>query len=379
MVPQASSLSDLMLPRTGRSRRVSSWDKSGGNRDWVRFEPGECKVLAEVGGAGVIRHIWFTINHRDKMYLRKMTLKVYWDGSEHASVLSPIGDFFCLGHGINASFENAAFNAVSHEDLHGEVGGGVALNCYFQMPFANGMRMEVENESDELCDSFYYYVDYDELPSLGHDVLRFHAHYRQEFPTLVEGGTLASKGEHYWDKMDVPNIGGEGNYVILQTEGAGHYVGCVLSVENIDPMLPRKKFGDLELPVPELTWWGEGDDMIFIDDDTWPPSLHGTGSEDYLTHAWGMHEKGYLYGGTTIHEHSQKHPDRKACTSYRLHILDPIVFQKRIKVTIEHGHANLQQNNYSSVAYWYQAPLAAPFPELPNAESRVPLFYARGR
>lgn len=373
----AASLSNLMLRRQGRTRRVSSWDTSGGNRDWVKFEPRENKVLAEVSGAGVIRHIWFTINHRDRMYLRNMVLKAYWDGSNHPSVLAPVGDFFCLGHGINNSFENAAFNAVAHQDLHGEVGGGVALNCYFQMPFANGMRIEIDNESDEICDSFYYYVDYDEVSAIGDDVLRFHAHYRQEFPTTVDGGTLASKGEHYWDKMDVPNIPGDGNYLILETQGAGHFVGCVLSVENIDPMMPKKQFGETEMVVPELTWWGEGDDMIWIDDDTWPPSLHGTGSEDYLTHAWGMHEDACLYGGTTIHEHNKKHPNRKVCTSYRLHVLDPVLFEKRIKVTIEHGHANLQQNNYSSVAYWYQIPLASPLPGLPKAEDRVPLFYRK--
>lgn len=371
----AASLASLVKQRKGRTKRVSSWDRTGGNHDWVPFDPREAKTLAEVSGAGVIRHIWFTINHRDRMYLRRMVLRAYWDGNSHPSIESPVGDFFCLGHGINNSFENAAFNAVSHQNSHGELGGGVALNCYFQMPFANGMRIEIENESEEKCDSFYYYIDYDELPFLDEHTLRFHAHYRQEFPTVVKGGTLISHGEHYWDHMADANIGGEDNYLILETEGSGHYVGCTLSVENIDPHIPKKRFGITEVRVPELTWWGEGDDMIWIDDDTWPPSLHGTGSEDYLTHAWGMHDERCLYGGTTIHEFNPKFPDRRVCTSYRLHILDAVLFQKKIKVTIEHGHANLQQNNYSSVAYWYQNPGCKPFPPLPKAEERLPLFY----
>lgn len=365
---------DLVFRRSGKSKRVSSWDTTGGNHDWISFEPHETKSLAKVSGAGCIRHIWFTINHRDKLYLRNMVLRAWWDEEQTPSIEVPVGDFFCLGHGIAKSFQNAVFNTVTHDDNESNLGGGIALNCYFAMPFANGMRIEIENQSEEKCDSFYYYVDYDELPSIDENVLRFHAQYRQEYPTTVPGGTLASKGEHYWDHMKDPNLSDKENYLILEAAGAGHFVGCNLSVENIDPMLPKKKFGELEYRVPELTWWGEGDDMIFIDDDTWPPSMHGTGSEDYLTQAWGMHDRTYLYAGTSIHEHDKKYPDRKALTSYRMHILDPIVFQKTIRISIEHGHANLQQNDYSSVAYWYQTEPHAPFPTLPKPKDRIPRF-----
>lgn len=368
------SLSRLMLRRHGRTKRISSWDKTGGNHDWIRFEPNESKDIAVIEGAGAIRHIWFTINHRDPLYTRKMVMRVWWDGEPSPSIQAPIGDFFCLGHGIVRSFQNAAFNAVCHAELEGNLGGGVALNCYFQMPFQNGMRMEIENDSDEICDSFYFYVDYDELDDIQNEVLRFHAQYSQEYPTEVKGGTLIGKGEHYWDHMKEPNVGGEDNYVILEAQGIGHFVGCNLSVENIDPMFPLKSFGHDELRVPELTWWGEGDDMIFIDEDTWPPSLHGTGSEDYFTQAWGMHDKGFLYGGVSIHEFDELHKDRRALTSYRLHIVDPIIFHQRIKMTIEHGHANLQQNDYSSVAYWYQTEPHTAFPPIASVQERIPRF-----
>jgi phage protein U len=35
----------------------------------------------------------------------------------------------------------------------------------------------------------------------------------------------------------------------------------------------------------QWNWYGEGDDMIFIDGEQWPPSLHGTGTEDYFNTA----------------------------------------------------------------------------------------------
>lgn len=369
-----TDLTNLIYPRSGRSKRISSWDKTGGNKDWISFDPAESKTIAEISGSGIVRHLWFTINHRDLMYLRRMVLRAWWDGESHPSIEAPIGDFFCLGHGISKSFQNAVFNTVTHDANEGNVGGGIALNCYFAMPFSSGMRFEIENESEHLCDSFYFYIDYDELDSLPEGAMRFHAQYRQECPTTVNGGPLCARGEHYWDHMSDPNLSDEDNYLILEATGRGHFVGCNLSVENIDPTPWTKKFGDYEYKAPELTWWGEGDDMFFIDGEPWPPSLHGTGSEDYLTQAWGMHNRQYLYAGASVHEHDEKYKDRKALTSYRLHVHDPILFSKSMRFSIEHGHANLQQNDYSSVAYWYQTEPHAPFPKLPNAIERTPRF-----
>jgi hypothetical protein len=65
-------------------------------------------------------------------------------------------------------------------------------------------------------------------------------------------------------------------------------------------------------------------------------------------------------------------PDRRQCTSYRFHIEDPILFTRSIRVSIEHGHANLQENDYSSVAYWYQTEPHKPLPPLPPVQERLP-------
>ncbi|MBA3726993.1 MAG: DUF2961 domain-containing protein [Armatimonadetes bacterium] len=355
-------LRDVASQRPGRTRRFSSWDRTGGNKDWVSVAAGEAAVLADTGGAGVIRHLWLTVNHKDPLYLRKMVLRAFWDGEPSPSIECPLGDFFCLGHGIAANFQSAAFNAVCAPEIHGNLGGGVALNCYFPMPFSSGVRIEIENQSVQPCESLYFYVDYDEL-DISDTEMRLHAQYRQEFPTTVGGGTLISRGEAYWSQMEVENLSGDGNYLVLEAEGSGHFVGCNLSVENIDPTAETG----------ETTWWGEGDDMFWIDGDE-SPTLQGTGSEDYFTQAWGMHDQAYLYGGTSIHEHSPAHPARKACTCYRLHVLDPIVFTKSLRFSIEHGHANLQENDYSSVAYWYQTEPHVPLDALPSSGERVPRF-----
>ena len=94
----SSPLSGLVHVKDGRSRRESSWDRTGGNRDFAVVEPGETAVLADLVGAGVIEHIWLTTRCYSPMYLRKLVLEMYWDGEDNPSVRSPLGDFFGVGH-----------------------------------------------------------------------------------------------------------------------------------------------------------------------------------------------------------------------------------------------------------------------------------------
>lgn len=354
-----STLKDLARRRDGRTRRSSSFDRTGGNRDFINIPVGETATLADIKGAGCITHIWFTINCRDRYYLRQLILRMYWDNEGNPSVECPVGDFFNLGHGIAASSASLPLTTIAPKDDEKKLGGHMAMNCYFQMPFGSGAHVTISNESNEAVDSFYYYIDYEEHLAPDPDGLRFHAQWRRENPTQTPEGELAIKGINYWSQMEAPNLDGAGNYLILEAEGAGHFVGCNLSVDNIDP-------------TPDgLTWWGEGDDMIFIDGDQMP-TLNGTGSEDYFGHAWGMHDRAYPYNGTSLHEYDPERPTRRKCTSYRFHIEDPVLFTRSIRVTIEHGHANLQVNDYASTAYWYQTEPHAPFPPLPDKVERLP-------
>lgn len=366
------ALANLVYARQGRTKRQSTWDRTGGNGDAVRIAAGDSYVMATIQGAGCIRHIWITVNSPDPMYMRKTLLRMSWDGEAEPSVLVPLGDFFCLGHSIAQSFTCLPFTCVTFSDHRGNYGGGVAFNCYLPMPFAEGARIEAVNEGDQDIQSFYCYVDYEEYFSLPDDVLRFHAQYRQEYPTVGVKGDLSGQGIPYWRMAGEPNLSDEENYLIFQAEGRGHFIGCNLSVDNRDPVLLRKKLGFKEVDVFELTWWGEGDDMIFVDDDTWPPSLHGTGSEDYFCQAWGMHNFQGLYSGTSVNETDPKHLDRHQLTCYRFHLEDPVLFEKRIRMSIEHGHANLQSHDFSSVAYWYQTEPHRPFEPIASVNDRLP-------
>ncbi len=93
--------------------------------------------------------------------------------------------------------------------------------------------------------------------------------------------------------------------------------------------------------------------MIFVDGESWPPSLHGTGSEDYFSHAWGMQQNAHMYNGMSLSTDDDFN-NRGKVTVYRYHIEDPVPFTESVQVTIEHGHANNRSDDLCSVAYWYQ-------------------------
>ena len=348
-----SSLRNLIYARDCRSRRISSWDETGANRDCWTIQKGESVTIAEVKGAGCINHIWITIAAADPLYLRKMLLRMFWDGEELPSVETPIGDFFGVGHALTSHFISLPLGMVfNQEGVHQRA----AMNCWFPMPFAEGARIEVANESDEEVGAFYFYVDHELWDEIPNDALRFHAHWRRECPTV---GQEVERTEY----SAIKNPSDEGNYVILDAEGRGHYVGCVLSIDHIDP-------------VPGSGWFGEGDDMIRIDGEDWPVSLHGTGTEDYFCAAWGYPSGKYdapyhgisLAGPTTGDAaYSGK------WTMYRFHVEDPIVFHKSIRMSIEHGHANVHSDDFSSVAYWYQTEPHKSFSLMPEVAERVPI------
>ncbi|MEJ2294402.1 MAG: hypothetical protein P8Y23_06485, partial [Candidatus Lokiarchaeota archaeon] len=60
-------------PDSIKRRRISSYDRSGGNHDWLDIQSGELITIADVKGkAGCITHIWCTMTCSDKFYLRNI-------------------------------------------------------------------------------------------------------------------------------------------------------------------------------------------------------------------------------------------------------------------------------------------------------------------
>lgn len=293
-------------------------------RPCITLKAGETVTLADIQGPGVIQHIWMTVSERA---YRDGVLRFYWDDEETPSVETPLGDFFCNGHGLRYDV-NALPIAVN------PVGG---FNCYFPMPFRKRALITIENQRWEDIGGFFYQITYALMPDLPDNLGYFHAQWRKAMTT-----------------REYPE------HVILDgVKGRGHYVGTFLAWTQMSN-----------------GWWGEGEIKFYIDGDTEHPTICGTGTEDYFGGAWG-------FGGRTYSTAFLGYPYRRSEAGevprhalYRFHIFDPIRFKQDLKVTIQalgwwpnHKFQPLT-DDIASVAYWYQAEPHAPFPPLPPVHER---------
>lgn len=292
----------------------------------IMVKPGEKVVLADIKGQGAIKHIWITDS---AIAGRLLIFRIYFDGAEKPAVEAPLSDFFaCADH---TEYRQLSSLAICVNPSRG-------LNCYFEMPYFQSFRVEVENTGVDPS-NIYYQIDCEEkaLPS---ESLYFHAQFRRVNPVPYKEP-----------------------YVILDNiRGNGHYVGTYL-----------------HWGVKSNGWWGEGEIKFYIDGDKAFPTICGTGTEDYFCGAYNFEAKGeyvefatpycgmYKVGYTDSTYRSQRYFDM-----YRWHITDPIYFKEDLKVTVQalgwrsDGRYLPRQDDISSVAYWYSDTLEDVYPTFPS-------------
>ena len=295
----------------------------------IEIKPKQIFTLGEIQGSGAIQHIWMTPSG----HWRHLILRFYWDGESEASVEVPAGDFFASGLGQYAQISS----------LPVCVNPGSGLNSYWEMPFRKSCRITFENHSEEKV-TLYYQIDYT-LTDVPEDAAYFHAQFRRTNP-------VADKTDH----------------VILDgVKGWGQYVGTSM-------IWGSRSNG----------WWGEGEIKFFLDGDTKFPTICGTGTEDYFCGSYGFvnpasnryQEFSTAYAGMP----QVTRPDgllksQQRFSLYRWHIVDPIRFEKDLRVTIQSlgwhqagGRYLHLQDDIASVAYWYQTEPHAPFRKLPGMD-----------
>ncbi len=347
-------LDQLFILRNTHTARESSWDKTGGNHDWIDLAPGQTKTLFELSGAGVIRRFYMAPFAADRMWYRKAVLRMYWDGQKDPDVEVPIGDFFGSGLGTLRYFKSLVVN-INQGRRAWDFDGMVS---YFPMPFEKGARITLENDGNVKNFRVWYHVDYEQYPegAMPADAGRFHAEWhRQVHPPIPPGvpknTTLGANA--------YKNTTGKDNYVVLDAKGKGTFAGLFLTVNNVAG-----------------GWYGEGDDMIFVDGAKWPPTYPGTGHEEIFNAGccpdkewWGPYTGFYLI-------ENRNHDFGGFNQMYRFYLNAPIHFQKSIRFTIEHGHDDNFDNPYTSTAFWYQTDPRAPYFPLPAAKDRLPLWPA---
>lgn len=332
--PELVGLDGFSLAETKHfdAHRVSSNNPDpNSNDDSLRPIPGETVVLADLKGPGVVSHLWMTIADNEYGWPRLLRLRIYYDGSDTASVDAPIGDFFAVGNGNEAEVESLMVRNSS---------SGRARNCYWPMPFRKSCKITVSNEGRRRVSMLYYHVDWRKVDSLPANTTYFHARYRQALPAPADGS----------------------HYEFLNVRGRGHYVGTVMSVVQA-----------------EAGWFGEGDDLFHVDGRE--PQIVGTGSEDYFNDAWGLHVNDGPHYGVTVAEGTGL---GSRMTAYRWHLADPIPFTKSLVAEIEHRGWTYRADGsvksafgertdlISSVAFWYQKGIAQDQPAVPYGAARLP-------
>ena len=251
------------------------------------IRPGERAMLADIKGAGTIRHIWMTFPPAPPEVMRGLWMEVFYDGASEPSISVPCLDFVGLPCGRPVPYASALTAAQE----------GRGFNAYYPLPFARGFRMEVTNDSERAM-SFYYQLDYTLQRSLPADAGYLHVSFSRANPTTLKQDFVIAEGLH----------------------GPGRFLGCVVGVRVLD----------------EGAWYGEGEVKVFRDGDTALPTICGTGLEDYVGSAWGMGQHSAPYGGSPLDIRptpTAQNPDFVGF--YRWHVPDPIVFERDLRVTIQ--------------------------------------------
>jgi len=291
---------------------------------FVRIQPGETFTMAEIEGPGAIQHIWMTPGGNWRFSI----IRIYWDDETEPSVECPVGDFFGMGWCEYAPLVSMPVC----------VNPGSAFNCYWSMPFRKKCKITMENINDKDPMTLYYQVDYT-LTEVHADAAYFHAQFRRSNPNTTSDYTI------------VDNI-----------KGKGQFVGVYLA------------WG-----VNNNGWWGEGEIKFFIDGDSKFPTICGTGTEDYFCGSYNFDRGGQYkefctpYSGLVqVIRPDGTYKSQQRFGLYRWHIMDPIRFEKDLKITIQDlgwragGRYLPQQSDISSTCFWYQTDPHAKFPKLPG-------------
>ena len=274
------------------------------------IRPGKTESLPEVTGEKAIyewsaqvletrESLKWDDPRRPHNALRFLLLEIRFDGEK--SVHVPLGDFFGSGPGVNP-----------YENLFFTVAGSGKMTSRLLMPFKKSMGLSLANAG-----KIPYIVE-----------LKLHVGERpftdSGYHLKSQWGTLTRESWPFFDTN------------FLKTEGEGKVVGTVYQIAN-----------------PVLTWWGEGDQKVRVDNESFP-STFGTGTEDDYGFAYGHN------GTFTRPYHAQTRVDGPWSGGHislnRWYVLDALPYRTGIRFDQEMWHWMPCRPTWSHVIYWYAKP-----------------------
>jgi hypothetical protein len=243
--------------------------------------------------------------------MRALWFEIRYDGLDAASVSAPLLDFFGLPHGRAVPYHSALTAAQE----------GRGFNAYFPMPFRRRFTMDIVNGSSRAL-PVYFQLDYTLERELAAESGYLHAAFGRENPTTMGRDFVIASG----------------------LRGPGRFLGCVVGVRLLDTG----------------PWYGEGEVKVFRDDDTYFPTICGTGLEDYVGSAWGMGPHAAHYAGAPLDVRAEGAQVPEFVGFYRWHVLDPVVFREELRVTIQQiGFASFREGEEAAFEAYAAAHPAA--------------------
>lgn len=254
-----------------------------GNAFYI-IQPDETKTLMDVKGAGIVQRMWMSGTiARNAEQRRAVIINMYWDDADKPAVCAPIGDFFGVGLGMMAKFDNELFSSPE----------GRSFNFTIPMPYRKAAKIEVVNESSSQV-LFWYDINYLEMGHVPDDAMYFHAYWSRDLKTEL----------------------GKDFEILPKLNGTGRFLGT-----NVGVIGNKGYLG---------SWFGEGEVKVYLDGDNGNPTIQGTGTEDYIGSGWGQGEYHGLRFGSLVSDN-----ENDIYAFYRFHTADAVFFHENIKVTIQ--------------------------------------------
>ncbi len=298
---------DILTARLGTDPAGVREGEETISRDKFVLKPGKSIMLARLRGPRAITALRvkpvFSGREDEVKGLRELAIRVTYDNDKQPSVWAPLGDFFGSVPGLN-KYKSLPLGVTDD-----------GMYCFWYMPFGKEARVEIVNDG-KVARQLSASVTHAPLAQPMEKQAWFHAKWHRDTFLPLEPG------------RDI-------EWTMLMTEGIGRFVGVNLHVWN-----------------PKGGWWGEGDEMFYVDGEKFP-STFGTGSEDYFGYAWcnpalfqnAYHNQPYNSGN-----------NRGNVSVDRWHIPDNGPFQHSWFGTIEKYYKNDRPTLYAATAYWYLGP-----------------------
>jgi hypothetical protein len=256
-------------------------------------------------GSRSVRELIFAVNEPDSakyaQALRSMVLKIEFDGKQ--TVWCPLGDF--SGSGVGGKPIASWYRTVDQKG---------AIISRWVMPYHLNAKVTLQNLSDqpvnisvEVTTARWTWTKYS---------MYFYAGWKQSQYVPI---THLEEQATEWNMSTIT--------------GKGIYMGNTLAVFN-----------------HMHTWYGEGDQKIWVDHDTFP-SEFGTGTEDYYNTSWAPV---VLYQTPFANAPRADHADSYGYNTFtRTRILDAVPFNRQFKMDLEMLGWKTGDADFAVTTYWY--------------------------